>query len=124
MDWTGLILAAALAAPVPRTAPPPDPLGRGFMGVYPVQSTCVVERVEPNSPAHRIGLQPGDRFVKVGSYTPGDFDQLRAFVMDFRPGTRVVMEIQRRGKTVSKVIQLGTRTENIGSYPFPIEVEP
>jgi S1-C subfamily serine protease len=124
---TGVFLTMALsaAAPPPKSTKPPDPLGRGYMGVYPVSSTLVVDRVEPGSPAMQSGLQPGDRFLAVGGFRPGDFDELRSFVMDFRPGTRVEVEVRRRDKTIRTIIRLGTRTEASGSmYPIPVEVEP
>lgn len=110
-----LIAGAAWAAPVPKTGKVPDPLGKGYMGVYAVtdrgtgDATLVIERVIPNSAAAVCGLQAGDKFVRVGPLTPTSFDDIRNLIGFLRPGTKIDLVILRTGRETAKTITLGER---------------
>jgi S1-C subfamily serine protease len=90
----GLICAGvAFAAPVPPTAPP-DPLGRGYLGIT-VRDGLTIFEIQPNLPASRAGLKSGDRIVRVGSLEPQAFEQVIATVCSYRPGATVEIEVAR-----------------------------
>lgn len=123
-----LLLGAAVgvAAPVPKGPPPPDPLGKGYIGFYPVDtSSLVIDRVEPNSPASRAGLQPGDTFVQVGTSKPKAFEQLREYVSNFRPGTHIILVVRRRGELKTFDLTLGARPPDADvGRGYPVLIDP
>lgn len=110
-----LIASTALAAPVPKSVLRPDPLGKGYMGVYASRegatgdTTLVIDRVVPNSAAAAAGLRAGDKFVQVGELRPHTFDEVRELIGTLRPGTRVSLIILRNGREQESAITLGTR---------------
>jgi serine protease Do len=60
-----------------------------------------VAKVENASPAEKIGIQPGDQIVRVGSQTvTRPIDLERAF-LDRSTGEPVTMEIRRNGQTLN-----------------------
>ena len=122
-----LLLTAALcvAAPIPK-GPLPDPLGKGYIGFFPIPpQSLVIDRIDPGSPAAKAGLQPGDEFVQVGNFRPKMFEELRGYVTSFRPGTGVKLVVKRRGELKTLTLQLGVLpADAIRGFPWPIEVEP
>ncbi|MFO0936794.1 MAG: PDZ domain-containing protein [Gemmataceae bacterium] len=121
-----LLLTATIcfAAPIPKGSPPPDPLGRGYIGFFPIDTeSLIIERIERASPAALSGLRPGDEFVQIGSFKPKTFEQLRSYVMNFRPGTQVKVVVRRQTKMVTLRLTLGVRpadADNINRFqPFP-----
>lgn len=119
--FSAMILMTAMASghPIPA-GPPADPLRLGYIGFYPVDTqSLVIDRVEDNTPASRAGLRPGDKFVQIGNSTPKTFDQLRAYVSGFRPGTVIKLTIDRGGKQISLVMTLAARPVESG-FPFPV----
>jgi S1-C subfamily serine protease len=83
-----LLAVAASAGPVPRKTPP-DPLGRGYMGFYPVGDTPAISQIEENTPASAAGLKAGDVFLQIGQLEPKSFAQIVTYVQSLRPGTRL-----------------------------------
>lgn len=111
-----LVAGAATAAPVPRAAPA-DPLGRGYLGIFRVEGTLVIQRVEADMPAARAGMRAGDAIISIGDCTPANFDEFVLYVANLRPGT-VVRVVTRRGvETRAVTLRLGARPDNAGSLP-------
>jgi Do/DeqQ family serine protease len=85
---------------------------RGFMGVaiqditpdiasamkLDVRKGALVGDVEPNSPAVRAGLQPGDVIVELNGKPVTDSRELRLSVSSLAPGTPIKMRILRNGE--------------------------
>lgn len=118
--------SACAAATIPK-APAPDPLGKGYIGFFPVDSdSLIIDRIEPGSPAEKAGLRSGDAFVQIGTFKPRVFDQLRGYVSSFRPGTEIHLVV-RRGRELKPItLKLGARPADAdyGLYPVPIQPEP
>jgi S1-C subfamily serine protease len=122
-----LVLGVAVApakAPVPREARQ-DPMGKGYMGLWVSNNGLTIDRCEPNMPADRAGLRGGDTFVRVGTLTPANFEQVTAHVMSFRPGAIIEIEVQRGEQRKTFKVKLGTRPPDLErSAPYPIEFDP
>ncbi|WP_424137921.1 DegQ family serine endoprotease [Roseomonas chloroacetimidivorans] len=85
---------------------------RGFLGAMtqPVDATmaralhlpkpegALVAQVEPDSPASRTGLQPGDVVTAVGDTPVHSPRDLARAIADLRPGTETTLIAQRNGK--------------------------
>ena len=95
MQWLAALLVIAATPPA---GPPDDPRARGYLGVYmDVQdpTALTVNRAEVGTPAEKAGLQPGDRLMRVGRIAPQNFDEMKAHIESFRPGTALRFEIAR-----------------------------
>jgi hypothetical protein len=77
--------------------PLPDNLGF----ILNVDRGDVVERVEPNSPAARAGLQPGDVVYDIGGQTVHSFADAQ-FALDKAPKTGAIEVAWRRGNKTQK----------------------
>jgi S1-C subfamily serine protease len=119
-------LLAALAvltpawAPVPAD-PEPDPLAKGFLGVWfnGNGDGVVLTSVMPNTAASRAGLQPGDVLVKADNVPLRSQDDVREVIGTRRPGTVVVIEVLRAGKTIRAKVKLGAKPpENLTPPPI------
>ena len=70
-----------------------------------------VERVVPNSPAQKIGLQEGDIITRVNSsniYSPKD---LVDAIGKFSPGTEIDLTYERNNKMMSNRVVLSAKKE-------------
>jgi serine protease Do len=59
---------------------------------------AIVSRVEPDSPAERAGLRPGDVIVEYNGRSVQDADRLTAMVVDTPAGTDVPLVLYRAGQ--------------------------
>jgi S1-C subfamily serine protease len=84
-------------------------MARGYLGASFHTGGLGIERVEPNMPAAKAGLKPGDVVVRVGSLEPREFDQLVAHICSFRPGAVVEIEVQRGSQRKTFKVKLGCR---------------
>ena len=98
--FAGLTLTLA---PVPAD-PKPDPLGRGYMGVWFRGQSLTIDRVESNLPGAKAGLRSGDVIVRVNSLQAQSTEQVIDHVCSFRPGALIEMEVQRGSER--KVVRL------------------
>ena len=116
-------------APVPPE-PAPNPMARGYMGITVQTGGLMIDRVEPNMPAAKAGLQAGDVLVRVGALEPREFAQEVAHVTSFRPGAVIEIEVQRGKDRKTVHMKLATRPPELDSpgyvpgRPFPIEIDP
>jgi S1-C subfamily serine protease len=126
---TACLLASLtfIHAPVPPE-PAPDPMARGYMGITVQTGGLAIESVEPNQPADKAGLRPGDILVRVGTLEPQTFDQVIAHVCSFRPGAIVEIEVKRGNQRKTVKVKLACRPERldppgtIPGHPRPIEI--
>ncbi len=68
-----------------------------------------IERVVPNSPAQKIGLQVGDIITRVNSnniYSPKDLVDV---IGNFKPGTEIEITFERNQKMMSKSVVLSAK---------------
>jgi S1-C subfamily serine protease len=114
-----LLLSAAgvgWAAPVPRP-PPPDPFGHGYFGVRATSEDALqVETVDPDTPAGRADIRPGDVFVTVGTLAPRSFAELRLYVGNLRPGTRTRVVVRRGGDRLPLTLVVTDRPADAGPF--------
>jgi S1-C subfamily serine protease len=108
---------------------------RGFMGVVIQDVTsdiagamklgktrgALVGDVEPNGPAVRAGIQPGDVIVQINDTPITESRQLRLILGGMTPGTPIALRIQRDG--MAKNIGL-TLTETPPQELALVEAEP
>lgn len=116
-----VVLIVTGLAPVPAE-PPPDPLAWGYLGIRVEQGTLEVRGVEPNTPAERAGLQPGDELVKVGTLEPRSFDEVAEHISTFRPGSKLRVEVRRGDDMKVFTVRLGVRPADLP--PPPIRTRP
>lgn len=111
-------------APVPAQAPP-DPNGRGYLGVYFTTqgaNPLGIERLVAGAPAAKVGIRPGDVVVRVNSFRPQSTQEMIAYVSSCRPGAAVELEVQRGdGRKTFRVV-LAARPANLdNSFPTPFD---
>ena len=84
--------------------------GLGFDFWYPPRTTQLTA-VEPESPAARAGLRPGDRILGFDGRLVADGETLSAFIRQ-RPDQRVAVQIERDGKPLDVEITVGSVLNN------------
>lgn len=72
----------------------------------PSTNGAVISKINPNGPADKGGLEPGDVVVEFGGKPVKDSDSLVAMVVNTKPGTSVPMVVYRNNqrKTLNVVI--------------------
>jgi S1-C subfamily serine protease len=113
--------------PVPPDAPP-DPTGKGYMGVWFAGSgeagSLAIDRVEPGKPAEQAGIRAGDVIVRVGKLAPKGSQQVIDHVMMFRPGATLEIEVRRGSETKAFNLKLAERPPDNVINRVPVLVEP
>ncbi len=66
----------------------------------------VVERVEPNSIASKVGLKPGDRIVAVDGKEVRSWEELDK-LLRWKVGNTVILTVERNGKRIDLKVNLG-----------------
>lgn len=72
----------------------------------------LVERVVPDSPAARAGVQRHDVLHKLGDQLLVNFQQLGTLVRMHKPGDKVTLTVIRKGTPTELTITLGEREES------------
>nr|WP_233155059.1 DegQ family serine endoprotease [Candidimonas nitroreducens] len=68
---------------------------------------AMVSNVERGSPADQAGVQPGDVITRFGGKDIAHWTDLPRMVGSTQPGTRVAMEVWRKGKSVNLNVKVG-----------------
>src|SRR5919197_502205 len=90
-------------------------LARGWLGVRIVESEdgnrpgASIAAVYTGSPAEAAGLQAGDRVLAVNGRAVENFQQLLRRISFLPPGTRAVLQVERRGKRQEMAVTLSDR---------------
>jgi membrane-associated protease RseP (regulator of RpoE activity) len=134
----GIQAALALEGPADITPPPAmteataadgpaveNPKQSGFLGAILADVTkeladhlalkpgegVSVNAVMPDGPAATAGLQPHDIITKVDGKAAGSPQELTALIGDSAPGTKVTLDIIRKGDPANLDVTLGERPE-------------
>jgi putative serine protease PepD len=90
---------------------------RAYLGVStgPAQSGdgAVVASITPDGPAADSGVRVGDKIVKVDDRTIDDPTALSSAVLEYKPGDRVTLTVERGGDERTIDVQLGTRPDQL-----------
>lgn len=113
--------SSARTAPAHRVAPVaprrrPAQKGRAWLGVYlgsDGKPGVIVRKVHPGSPAAKAKLKAGDRILSVNNATLANVRALQLEVTSYRPGDKVVLALNRAGKSLRIVVLL----ERLLTYP-------
>jgi len=73
---------------------------------------ALVTQVSPGSPAQQAGIRSGDKIVRFDGQPIRDSRDLRYRVAASTPGTRVPLEIVRKGRAQSVTVVIGTLSED------------
>lgn len=66
-----------------------------------------VQYVYSKSPAEVSGILPGDVIVGINGQPVSDMDDLQSMLYKFRPGTRIDLQILRKGNYINIAVDLG-----------------
>jgi serine protease Do len=87
------------------------PGNKPFIGVKGDNSatTAKIASIEPNSPADKAKVQPGDIVVKVDDQEVQDFDALIRIISEHQPGDDVKLLVKRGEETVELSLEIGKK---------------
>ncbi|MHA7684662.1 DegQ family serine endoprotease [Cupriavidus sp. PET2-C1] len=74
----------------------------------PKPSGALVNSVEPDSPAAKAGLKPGDVIVQLGNDVIDHSGDLPEHVADIAPGTQTSLKVIRKGEPLTLTVKVGT----------------
>lgn len=81
----------------------------GVIGDTEAKDQAKLAQVNPNSPADRAGLKPGDVIVKMNEQEIASFDDLSAEVRKIRPGRQITLGVKRGEETLEIKVRIGSR---------------
>jgi S1-C subfamily serine protease len=73
------------------------------------EGPATLSRVDPDSPAEKAGMKPGDVILKVDTVTITNFDSFSAEVQKCQPGAKVDVEVKRGDETVILRLRIGRK---------------
>ena len=82
-----------------------------------VSQGVLVSEVVKGSPAEKAGIQPGDVVVKVGDKEVRTPSEMLFLVQSYKPGEKVKVTVDRRGKKVEADLVAVVREEKGGKAP-------
>jgi len=74
----------------------------------PKPAGALVNSVEPDSPAAKAGLKPGDVIVQLDNDVIDHSGDLPEHVADLKPGTQSAIKIIRKGQPMTLTVKIGT----------------
>lgn len=78
----------------------------------PKPTGALVNTVEPDSPAAKAGLKPGDVIVQIGNDVVDHSGELPERVADIKPGTDTPLKVIRKGQTLTLTARVGSTGED------------
>jgi predicted esterase len=81
---------------------------RPYLGLSFAGESAVVEKVMPDGPADRAGVQPGDRLRALGAVKLESFADLRRALEKVKPGDQVKLEVERKEKRLTLTVEVGS----------------
>jgi len=81
---------------------------RPYLGIAFAGESAVVEKVVPDGPADRAGVQPGDRLRMLGTTKVQSFADLRRALEKIKPGDKVKLEVERKRKPMTLTVEVGS----------------
>jgi serine protease Do len=78
----------------------------------PKPTGALVNSVEPDSPAAKAGLKPGDVIVQIGNNVVDHSGELPERVADIKPGTDTALKVIRKGETLTLTARVGSAGED------------
>ncbi len=86
----------------------PEPLQNFGIDPYRPHVEPIIDEVEKNSPASRVGLKPGDRILALNDKSLDDFYEFSKFLQK-NPKKEVVLNIERNGQQLKLPLKIGTK---------------
>ena len=90
---------------------------RAYLGVStqeePGSPGAVVVAVQPGGPAEGSQLQTGDRITKLDDREVDNPSDLSTGILDYKPGDRVTLTVDRNGQETTIDVTLGTRPDQL-----------
>jgi len=74
-------------------------------------SGALVTEIQKGSPAEKAGLKEGDVILKIGRYDVRSSDELVSIIRTYKPGDKVKIVVERKGKTLELEVALGSMEE-------------
>ena len=78
----------------------------------PKPSGALVNSIEPDSPAAKAGVKPGDVIVQLGDDVIDHSGDLPEHVADIKPGTETKLKVIRKGEPVTLTVKVGAAKES------------
>ncbi|QET05696.1 MULTISPECIES: DegQ family serine endoprotease [Cupriavidus] len=78
----------------------------------PKPAGALVNSVEPDSPAAKAGLKPGDVIVQLGNDVIDHSGDLPEHVADIKPGTETQLKVIRKGEPMTLSVKVGTAKDS------------
>ncbi len=119
----GFAIPADIAQPIVDKLIKGTPIERGFLGVQiqPVTAEIadslglpknrgeLIQAVQPGMPGAAAGIEPGDIVLKVNGEVVTPDRTLSGIVTDVAPGSRIPLEILRKGKRMTLTVTVAKR---------------
>lgn len=119
----GFAIPAETAAPIVQKLIKGETIERGYLGVriqqigedmadslgIPHNKGEFIQSVEPDGPAAKAGIKPGDVVTKVDGKEVTPEQSLSYLVANTKPGTRIPVEVLRNGRTMNITVEVTKR---------------
>ncbi|HUB51513.1 MAG TPA: trypsin-like peptidase domain-containing protein [Terracidiphilus sp.] len=87
--------------------------------VYGFKTGVLVQQVQPNGPADKAGLKPGDIITSIDGRNVKDGDDLVNDIANRRPGSSAVLGYMREGKQADATVTIGDRDKVFANLTNP-----